>query len=90
MPASSDEVQKIGFNQSVERAARKLHVQTEVLIRSQITIKTTVLEGGVVRFIDTQTLPADIGNLMGLQEIEALVLAQHRRNVEKVTVGAGD
>lgn len=86
-PASAHEIQGIGFNESVELVSRKLHVQTEVFVRDRVLVKTAVLEGGVVRFVDTATCPSERRTL---QEIEAFVLAQHKRNVERVRSGAAD
>jgi len=75
---SAHEIQKIGFNESVVLDARKLHVQTEVLVRDRVIVKTTVLEGGIVRFVDSDTCPIDGWTL---EDVEAFVLAQHQRNL---------
>jgi hypothetical protein len=83
-PPSAHEVQKIGFNESVILESRKLHVQTEVLVRDRVLVKTTVLEGGVVRFVDSDTCPIDGRTL---EDVEAFVLAQHRRNVARARHG---
>lgn len=84
-PLKAREVHKIGFNESVRLASRTLHVQTEVFVRQSLLVKTTVLEGGIVRFVDTQDCPIEGGTL---QEIEAFVAAQHARNVERALSGA--
>jgi hypothetical protein len=84
LPDVMKEARKIGFNKSVSRSGRTLHVQTEVLGRNELTIRTTVLEHGVVRFSDSQVCPGDVSEL---EQIRALVLAQHTRLVEQVTEG---
>jgi hypothetical protein len=83
---SAREFQKIGFNESVLLDSRKLHVQTEVLVKDRVLVKTTILEGGVVRFVDSDTCPIEGRTL---EDVEAFVLAQHRRNVERARNGTG-
>ena len=83
---SAHEIQKIGFNESVMLESRKLHVQTEVLVKDRVLVKTTVLEGGVVRFVDSDTCSTDGWTF---EDVEAFVLAQHQRNVARARNGAG-
>jgi hypothetical protein len=79
--ANASEIQKIGFNEAVEVSSRRMHVQTEVFVMDRVLVKTTVLEGGVVRFVDTETCPTKGWTL---QQIEAFVFAQHARNVSRM------
>lgn len=87
MAVNREAIRKIGFNKYVRLASRELHVQTEVLLRDGILVKTTVLEGGTVLFTDTQACPAEITDV---REIEAYVAAQHHRNIAKLISGAVD
>ena len=84
--ADTSEIQKIGFNESVEVLSKKMHVQTEVFVLDRVLVKTTVLEGGIVRFVDTETCPT---RGWTLEQIEAFVFAQHARNVARMRRGRG-
>lgn len=69
------QLRTIGFNDSVESGKRSFHVQTEVLVRDGVAIRTTVLEAGAVRFAESRRLatdPEDLGRF------SAEVEAQHR------------
>jgi hypothetical protein len=78
----SGDPREIGFNDSVLVQGRSLHVQTEVLGREQLVIRTTVLEGGVVRVAERQLCRADA---TGPEQLRALAEEQHRRNVLQLT-----
>jgi hypothetical protein len=79
MPAVNlAEAAKIGFNESVDVGGRALHVQTEVLTRGGGAIRTTILDGGIAKFVKKEALPTD---LPGLEALATLVKAQHDRYV---------
>jgi hypothetical protein len=82
-PVAPDEIQRIGFNESVSFQGRNLHIQTEVLVRDHVLVKTTILERGVVRFAQAATC----SRALALHEIEAFVIAQHRRAVQRGASG---
>ncbi len=75
---------KLGFNETVHVGGRALHVQTEVLTRAGIVIRTTVLEGGVARLAEGRPCPPDVDDL---DAFTALVLAQHQKHVDLVRRG---
>jgi hypothetical protein len=78
------EARKIGFNNSVSVEGVSLHVQTEVLTRSGIIVRTTVYDGGVTRFVETNAVPAYVSDMRALV---ALVETQHLRCFEHVKRG---
>jgi hypothetical protein len=78
--AIPDAARKIGYNTPVTVGARTLHVQTEVLGRDQLRIRTTVLERGVVRFTDTRDCPSDS---MDLDQIKQAAESQHQAGILK-------
>ncbi len=81
---ASDAIRGVGFNESVTLDSRTLHVQTEVLLRKQLMVQTTVLEGGQVRFSCRTVCPEDI---TGLESVRAFVEAQHKSHVQLVILG---
>ena len=74
----------IGFNNDVGQGARRLHVQTEVIELANVTIRTTVLDNGAVKHVESQACPT--GEL-DEQQTRALAEAQHNDIVAKVTTG---
>ena len=74
-----DQVSKIGFNDPVQVNARTFHVQTEVVLRDGIMIRTTVLEAGVVKLVDARPC-ASAGDELGA--FRALVEAQHEHYIQ--------
>lgn len=72
----------LGHNNHVELDGRKLMVQTEVLGRAELKVRTTVLESGVVRYSESNPCPAN-----QLEEVRSIVEAQHARNLERVQRG---
>jgi hypothetical protein len=78
---------EIGFNESVTVQGRSLHVQTEVLGREELIIRTTVLEGGVVRVTERQLCPVETTRP---EQLRVLAEEQHRRNVLQLTEAAGN
>lgn len=76
-----DDLKKVGFNESVQVGGRSLHVQTEVLTRSGIVIRTTVLEGGVAKLAEHTPCP---DNVSDLGAFVALVESQHKQLVEQL------
>ncbi len=79
MTLDLESVKRVGFNETVRVGRRELHVQTEVLTREGIVIRTTVLEGGVARLAEGRPCPPEIRDM---DAFEALVLAQHKKHVE--------
>lgn len=75
------EVKKIGFNASVLVDGRDLHVQTEVLTREGIVIRTTILEGGVAKFAEKRPCPPEVSDLSAFV---AVVESQHKQRVEQL------
>jgi hypothetical protein len=63
-----------GFYNHVPVAERTLHVQTEVLTRDFVRIKSTVLEGGRILYGTSQVLPLDVEDVA---RAKAIVRAQH-------------
>ena len=80
----SEEVRCLGFNTDVEHDATTFHVQTEIIGRDELKVKTSVLLGGVVRFYDTRPCPTHKSNLQDLRE---LIEALHLLVVERVRQG---
>ena len=80
MPANDP--RSLGHNNHVELNGRKLMVQTEVLGKAELKVRTTVLESGVVRYSESNPCPAS-----GLEEVRPIVEAQHARNLERVQRG---
>ena len=78
------EAKKIGFNDSVDVGGVNLHVQTEVLTRGGIVIRTTVLHGGVTKLVESQSVPPHVSDVGALV---TLVQTQHRRCFEQVKRG---
>jgi hypothetical protein len=81
---TDDELRKIGFNDSVDYGARSLHVQTEVMVREHVLIRTMVLEGGVVRLVDRHACPPE---LTGLEQIRAYAQSRHEQHVDATRRG---
>jgi hypothetical protein len=82
---ATDEIRKIGFNDTVQVARRTFHVQTEVLVVDGIVIKTTVSEAGVIRYSENHSCTEDFA---GLGAFRSLVHAQHQRYVRDLhTIG---
>lgn len=77
----SDELRRIGFNKHLKQGDAKLMVQTEVLGRERLMIRTTVYRNGVVQTTETQ--PCDHEG-KDIAEVEAAVQAQHDRIVASV------
>jgi hypothetical protein len=69
------EAQTIGFNSSVDVGGLTFHLQTEVVNRGGIIIRSTVLDGGVAKGVRNHPVPAHIYEMEGLI---ALVRAQHQ------------
>lgn len=80
--AHADQVCEIGFNQSVLVGGRELHVQTEVLFRDQLIVRTTINDGGVVRLAERLVYE---GEPSGVDAIRAVAEAQHTRHVQELT-----
>jgi hypothetical protein len=75
-----DDLKKIGFNEPVDVDGRSLHVQTEVLTRGGVVIRTIILESGVAKVAEDQPCP-DITNLGAFI---ALVESQHKQVVRQL------
>jgi hypothetical protein len=77
MTTDTDKLQDlkdVGFYNLVEREGRSLHVQTEVLWRESIKVKSTVIEGGKILRAVAQPLPESIDNA---ERGRAFIRAQH-------------
>lgn len=64
----------VGFYNHVSVDQRTLHVQTEVLWRDEIRVKSTVLDGGRILYATSQLLPLDIEDV---EQGKAFIQAQH-------------
>jgi hypothetical protein len=77
-PAAStvalEPLREVGFYNHISVDQRTLHVQTEVLWRDEIRIKSTVLEGGRILYATSQLLPLDIEDV---EQGRAFIQAQH-------------
>ena len=76
------EARSIGFNESVTVGGRVLHVQTEILGRNEITIRTTIIDGGTVQLAESHACNPDATHL---EQLRALAQEQHDRQVRKLT-----
>jgi len=76
-----DDARKIGFNDSVQVEEHSLHVQTEVLTRGGIVIRTVILEGGIARFAESRPCPRDVSDLGALV---ALVESLHKQCLDEL------
>jgi hypothetical protein len=61
-----------------------LRVQTEVVTREGIVLRTVVLEGGVVRFTENRTCPPEVQDMGSLI---ACVKSQHQEILERTRRG---
>jgi hypothetical protein len=82
-----ESARKIGFNRAVARASRMFIVQTEVLGKDRLTIRTTVLERGVVRVAESTDGTPYTGEL---ERVQAAAQAQHDAFVNRVERGELD
>jgi hypothetical protein len=86
MALKLSEARTIGFNDSLDVEGISLHIQTEVLTRGGGVIRTTVLRGGVAKFVESQPVPPEVSEMAALT---ALVRTQHQRCFEHLKrVGA--
>lgn len=63
-----EQIRSVGFNTRIVHGERTFDVQTEVMGRSAMTVRTTVIEGGVVRLLDSQPFAANAGDLGSARE----------------------
>lgn len=82
--AIKDEIKNIGFYNCVELKGRSFHVQTEIISRDLMQIKSTVLEGGTVLDTSVQPYPSHLDDRI---QGEAFIQAQHEKMVEQVNQG---
>jgi hypothetical protein len=75
---SMTELETIGYNSSVQVGRRELHVQTEVIVREAIVIRTMVLEAGIVRSVERHTCPSE---LCDVDQVRAYASSQHERQI---------
>ncbi len=78
----SNDCHTIGFNQQVDVGNRSYHVQTEVVGSKQLSVRTTVLEGGVVCDRFSQPLASD-----EYAAAQTAAEQQHRTVVDRVAHG---
>ena len=83
-PSLPMEIRKLGFNTEARVGDRRLHVQTEVLRNPEVTIRTTVLETGTVRFSESHPCPLELDDVAPVKEA---VESQHLRIVGRVHRG---
>jgi hypothetical protein len=81
---TDDEIRKIGFNDSVVHGTRNLHVQTEVMVRDGVLIRTMILEGGIVRRLDRHMCPPELADV---EQIRAHARCRHALHVEAARQG---
>lgn len=81
----SDAVYDIGFNAEVRSGARRLHVQTEIVGRSELKIRTIVVEGGAILANYDQPCPPD----EGVEQIRRLAHTHHQNCVDRTARGEG-
>jgi hypothetical protein len=81
-----DAARKIGYNTPVTVGARTLHVQTEVVGRDRLVIRTTVLERGVVQFSDSSDCPTEGVDVEGIRRAAR---AQHEACIVKANAENG-
>ncbi len=84
---TGEELRKIGFNDSIDVGTRTLHVQTEVIVRDGVLIRTMVLEGGIVRSVDRHPCPPE---LVAVDEIRAYANSRHEQRVQAARQGLVD
>jgi len=82
-----ESARKIGFNRAIARDSRTFIVQTEVLGKERLTIRTTVLERGVVRVAESSDGTKYSGEL---ERVQAAAQAQHDDFVSRVERGEID
>ena len=78
------DARKIGFNDPVVIDGHTLHIQTEVLTRGGVVIRTVVLDGGVVRMAENRPCPPEVADL---EALVARVKSQHGELLDKVRLG---
>lgn len=74
------EIYEIGFNDQVAVDGRGFHIQTEILGKTDLKIKTTVLEGGSIKHVASRLWSAAIG----VEELQELAATQHQLIIDKV------
>jgi hypothetical protein len=75
----------VGFNSEAAFGGRIFHVQTEVINRSDLTIRTTVHEGGVVRSsisVSAETTAVDTLTEQARKQHETVVAGVRRGEVD--------
>ncbi len=77
----TEEIRKIGFNDTIQVERRTFHVQTEVLVCDVMTIQTTVLEAGVVKLAEARPCPT--GSLE-VALVREWVFAQHQHYLRQL------
>ncbi len=75
---------EIGFNDDAETGRRRLHVQTEVIGGPAPQIRTTVLESGTVRHVESQAYSVETIDAQRAREIAE---AQHKQVLSRVARG---
>lgn len=78
------DLREIGFNNDVDRGARRLHVQTEVIGGPMPKVRTTVLENGTVRHVESYNCTAET---LDEQRAREIAQAQHNNVLNRVARG---
>jgi hypothetical protein len=84
----SEELRAIGFADNVEHKGASIHIQTEILAREKIRIKTTVLEGGAVRAKFTEPFQPEGDDAVA--ETREAARLQHAQVLEGLVAGEYD
>lgn len=74
----------IGFNDDVRCGTRLFHVQTEVVGTDGMTVRSTVVENGIVRLMHKRLLPPELDDLA---TAAAFVEAHHQETLQKAASG---
>ncbi len=84
----ADDFLEIGFNNDAEASTssgrRRLHVQTEVVGGPVPKIRTTVLENGTVRHVESY---AYYGETLDVQRAREIAEAQHKEVLSRIARG---
>ena len=80
-----EQLSKIGFNNSVslDIDPRKVMVQTEVVARDEVLIRTRVLHAGVLQASEKHASP----DASSVEQVREAARIQHERILEKVRQG---
>jgi hypothetical protein len=78
------QAREIGFNDNLKLDGHSIQVQTEVGGVGALVIRTTVMEGGGIRWTQSLPCPTESGDIA---VVRVAVHAQHQRVIELVKRG---